>query len=417
MDILKMVHIGIMAVVNSHETSKYDRLVQWRNGETPGPWTISFYPTYRCNIECRICWKRQFEEPLTAKEELPSERLLEMVDEAAEMGVREWIIGGGGELMLRSNAVIAMLEKIRSRHMNGMIQTNGTRWTEEHLQALVDMQWHSVTVSLDGPTREINDAVRIEENFDRSIETIRRLQEIKRERNSQFPLINLTTVVTNANFRHLEGMVDLSEELGLTPGTVSAVDLIVYGDHDRKYLLNAEERVELIERLEKVIDYADGKGVAHEYRNYLAAAREVGSVKAIDLFGGADTRVSEKTMCFEPFLHMVIMPQGLTGPCCTFEDDTADNVWSSPMQEVWLGSYMTKVRGQLLEGKPPGYCTECIITRIQENRNIQTRSRPVTVIQFLNKAGSSLKRHGLRASIRRGQEWRRVRKGSRDLTV
>ena len=406
--------------MSSTAETRYDRLLQWQRGETPGPWTMSLYPTYRCNIQCKICWKREFEEPLTAKEELPSDRLIEIADEAAELGVREWIVGGGGELMLRGKAVMKFLKRIRSHGMNGLVQTNATRWTEKNLHELVDMGWEKFTVSLDGPTKEINDANRIEKNFDKAVDTIRKLQQIKKEKGAQFPLINLISVITNQNYRSLKGMVDLSQKLELSPGSLSAVDLIVYGDHDKQYLLNDQQREELVQHVNETIEYADSIGVSHGYRTYLHALDEGRLLNAHDLFTEPEESVSAKTMCFEPFLHMLMLPEGNSGPCCTYHDpDKNDNVWNTPLKDVWMGPYMQHVRQMILSGKTPDYCNECMITRIQENRNIQSHfahieasmnsSEPVSFGELLEKASGSLKKNGLAGSIKRGREWLQLR--------
>ena len=397
--------------------TKFDRLMQWRRGEAPGPWKVSLYPTYRCNIQCRICWKREFPEPLTAKEELPADRLVEMVDEAADLGVREWILGGGGELMLRGQAMMKMVRRIRDHGMNGLIQTNATRFTEAQLEDLVDLQWDCLNVSLDGPTAEINDGNRIENNYARTIETIKRLQAIKKKKSSSYPLVHLVTVVTNINYKHLRGMVDLSAELELPPATLSAVDLIVYGEHDKKYLLSPIQRVELIQHVKETLEYAKSKGVPCGYDLYLQALeQESGTpIAALDLFKRPEDTVSPDTMCFEPFLHMVIMPQGDTGPCCTFNDKTVQNVWNSSMSEVWYGPYLSKVRRNILQGDVPHYCHECMPTQVSINKKMQVDfAAQLPYIQnpspqnLLKKAAASYRKHGLLVSLKRGKEWLQI---------
>ncbi|MBN2307699.1 MAG: radical SAM protein, partial [Candidatus Hydrogenedentes bacterium] len=379
--------------------------------------------TYRCNLQCSICWKREYGEPLKPDEELSDARLLEIVEEGAELGVREWIVGGGGELMLRNEAVRGLCRRIRGHGMDGLIQTNGTRFTDEDLEALVDVQWGMVNVSLDGPNAGINDAIRTEDCFRRATETIRRLQRLKRERGVERPLINIVSVITNRNYGQLKGMVDLSEELGLSPGCISAVDLIVYGEHDKAFELNTGQRNELRPLVREAIAYADKKGVVHNYRTYLAALGDSGALAAMDLFSGPEERVSSRTMCFEPFLHLLILPSGLAGPCCTYYEPNSDSVAHTPLAEVWLGPYLEKVRGQILGGRPPKYCAECMITKIQENRNMQAHlaqlerrlrlAAPLTLGEMAAKVRGSLQRRGVRGTIQRGREWLQLRSAAK----
>jgi MoaA/NifB/PqqE/SkfB family radical SAM enzyme len=393
-----------------------ERLTQWRGANPPGPWTISLYPTYRCNIQCRLCWKRAFPEPLKPNEELPDERILRLVDEAADLGVRDWMIGGGGELMLRNELILDMCEKIRARNMNGLIQTNGTKFKQEELERLVDMQWKTISVSIDGPTAEINDGIRIEKNFDRAVDTIQRLQAIKKIRESEYPRVNIISVITNRNYDKLKMMVDLAKTLNISPGNLAAVELIVYGENDRQFELSAEQKAALPGLLLEAIEYARERGVVNDYTGYLNGMGQGESpLHAIDLFTQPSHVLSSSAMCFEPFSHMVIMPQGDTGPCCTFDDKDCDNIWNSSLRDVWLGPYLQSVRKRILEGTPPAYCTSCMITRIEENRRTQIkletierrviRDESVTPARLVAKAANSLRHYGLTGSVRRAGEW------------
>ncbi|MCC6145498.1 MAG: radical SAM protein [Candidatus Hydrogenedentes bacterium] len=411
--------------LSPHET-KWDRIRQWQRGETPGPWAISLYPTYRCNIECKICWKRAFEEPLKANEELPDERMLALVDEAAELGVREWTLGGGGELMLRRNVVMEVCKRIRDHGMHGTIQTNGTIFSDKHVEQLIDIQWPSIFVSLDGPTREINNAIRVEKNFDMTIDFLERIQRRKKERGSALPVMNIVTVITNLNYDRMHLFVDLAERLELAPGVLTCVDLIVYGENDRKYLLTPEQRRQLPDRMSETIAYANERGVPHQYHAFLEGLSGEGEhLDALDLFNAPESAPSSKTMCFEPFLHMVIVPEGNTGPCCTWHDLSSDNIREQSLRDAWTGPYLARVREQILTGKPPQFCTECMVTRIQENAHMQQTFGKLeqaaagldrlTLPAAVAKAARSLKNHGVAGSFRRGREWVQIRNAARDL--
>lgn len=404
------------------------RFLQWHNGETPGPWQISFYPTYRCNIRCKICWKQAFEEPIDRSEEVGKERMLELVDEAADLGVKYWVLGGGGELMLRSGAVMPMVERIRERGMNGLIQTNFTRWNDAQFEKLVEMQWDTINISLDGPTPEINDAIRDQHDYAKVVGNIKRLQEIKRAHGSVFPIINITSVVTNLNYDKLKGFIDLSESLGMSPGGLALVDLIIYGENDKAFMLSDEQRAQLPQLVDEAIAYAVEKDVTCFYLAYRKGLASGQLMDAMDLFHEPEDRLSPRSMCFEPFYHMVIMPEGKTGPCCTFHDpEKAQTVWNTPLKDVWLGPYMQEVRRRLLQGKPMDYCKECMITRIAANLHQQAEfgdhlaslnlEKGLNVPELVGRTARSIKKHGLIGTIKRGQEWFEVRKRAKQRAL
>lgn len=400
----------------------YDRLLAWQRGEKPGPWRISLYPTYRCNIECKICWKRAFDEPLKPSEELSDERILEMVDEAGELGVKYWTIGGGGELMLRRKLVMRMAARIRELGMNGTIQSNGTIFSDKHIDELIDMQWDQLHISLDGPTQDLNEQIRVEGNWEKTYDFLQRIQKRKKERGATYPVVSIVSVLNNVNYDKMHLFVDLAEELELAPGDISCVDLIVYGEHDRKFLLTPEQKKQVPELLEAVQHYARTKGVNARYHHFLSVYGDgTRPPEAYDLFTEPTTTVTSKTMCYEPFTHLVVVPEGNGGPCCTWHDLTSDNIREHTLEELWHGPYMNDVREKIMSGNAPSFCSECMPTVVATNQKHQTMmahleqlEHGLSLGQFINKAGNSLKKHGLSGSIRRGREWLEIRNRARE---
>src|SRR6516162_5618354 len=190
------------------------RLLRWDSGERPGPGPtkITVFPTNICNLDCVHCWQRWGDYDKTYRTEVPDERLLRLVDEAAEMGVRVWYFVGGGEPMGRGKLVMQMCRKIREYGMNGTLHTNGTLFRRGMLENLVDMQWSEVNVSLDGPNAEINDRIRTG-GFTKATEAVRRLSALKRTQNVRLPEIRLVVTVTNLTFDKITDFVDLAHDL------------------------------------------------------------------------------------------------------------------------------------------------------------------------------------------------------------
>jgi MoaA/NifB/PqqE/SkfB family radical SAM enzyme len=201
----------------AEQDTRLHRLMQWRRGETPGPWQMVVFPTNRCNLKCTMCWQRWVEEKwgqVDHSRELSDERLMRLVDEAADMNVREWNIGGGGDPMVRGELVMRMCARIRERGMNGGIFTNGTLFRRDHLEHLVRIGWDRVDFSLDGPTAAINDAIRSEGSFDRAVAAMRELMEIRGALGATRPVTDVHIVLTRLNFDHLDDMVRMIASLG-----------------------------------------------------------------------------------------------------------------------------------------------------------------------------------------------------------
>ena len=340
------------------DDTRVGRLLQWEQGGQPGPWEISVFPTNRCNQKCRICWERSAEErygPTMYDNEIPDERLLQLVDEAADLGVREWCIVGGGEPMVRGDIVMAMCERIRARKMNGCIHTNATLFTEEHLNALTSTDWQQLKVSLDGPTPESNDAVRSDGSFERTTRTLRLLKRLKAQHHTLLPLVSLHPVINRLNYDRLTDMVILADELGCCGCHFSRL----VPDHEvaASFALDTEMETALPNQLREAAQLADRLELEHNLWFLLGVS-------------GKDSPTSQSTdepnkppilnaLCHEPWLNLTITANGKAGPCCVFYDEDAQSIQDSSLYEVWTGPYMKQVRDAILTQKPMDYCVHC----------------------------------------------------------
>lgn len=124
--------------------SQLGRLLDWERGEKPGPWYVTLFPTNRCNLTCKICWLRGVDVESVLQNELSDERMLELVDECADLGVKHWVIIGGGEPLMRGSSLISLCQRISDRNMTGILQTNGTLLKKKYAERLVDMQWQQI---------------------------------------------------------------------------------------------------------------------------------------------------------------------------------------------------------------------------------------------------------------------------------
>jgi len=85
--------------------------------EVPIPFLCIFSVTWRCNLNCRGCYARNY----TVKEELPAELIAETIDECINLGTRFFVIAGGEPLLIDG-----LLEKLASfRDAFFLFYTNG----------------------------------------------------------------------------------------------------------------------------------------------------------------------------------------------------------------------------------------------------------------------------------------------------
>ena len=153
--------------------------------------------TNRCTLECKHCFVYRDDNPnekQTARNEIPDDELLTIIEALRDRHGVHVMLWMGGEPLLRRN-VVERGVKLFDRNT---VVTNGT-------VPLVDLgpgPQALYVISLDGPP-EVNDAVRGRGVFDRVMRTLDRVPE-----DFSTP-IQVQCTVTRANQDHLEALVAL----------------------------------------------------------------------------------------------------------------------------------------------------------------------------------------------------------------
>jgi len=167
------------------------------------PYKLTFVATYRCQSRCVYCkiWEREPEGELT---------LEEIQAFFKKSNKFSWVDLTGGEVTLRtdyadiSKAIIANCKNLYHLHT----PTNGLApaLTERRVKEILGHgpRRFVVTVSLDGP-RDLNDKLRgIEGDFDKVVDTVKRLRTIKQ--NNFKVVIGFT--LSSANKGTFQQMID-----------------------------------------------------------------------------------------------------------------------------------------------------------------------------------------------------------------
>ncbi len=138
------------------------KLESFRNGDITSPICVRIKPTNRCNHDCWWCiyaqdfrkgnpqgcyhLKTQMHNDISLQDEMPTEKLLDLIKELSGMGVRSIIFTGGGEPLLHPGIVPAMDSVIRAG-MRLSIITNGQLLNESRAEILHKADW--VRISMD----------------------------------------------------------------------------------------------------------------------------------------------------------------------------------------------------------------------------------------------------------------------------
>ena len=328
---------------------KIDLLMEWSRGKRAPPFIIDISPTDYCNLHCLSCWQRnpQFPKLDSKKYELPDNRLLELVDEAKELGVQEWEITGGGEPLMRK-ITFDLLQKIRKNGMNGNITTNGIMITDKWAKELVKTGWNKITFSIDGPDAKTNDYLRGKKgSFEHALKCIKRIESYKKKLDKKKPIIAFNTVISNKNHNKLDKIIDLAQKNG-----VSIVNFEPITIHSKLGQQLKPDNQEIMD-MQKQIEKAEVLSKRYNIHTNISNFKETELVTSKNKMGSVILKKTNKkknladAICLEPWYHLVIKVDGETGPCCIFSEKKM-NVKDKSLKEIWYSNYFNNLRKSIL---------------------------------------------------------------------
>lgn len=355
------------------------RLIEWSKGNPQGPISIHLDPTNRCNLKCRFCWQRSHERLgwLDTENELSGRKLLSIVDQAAELGVKDWLISGGGEPLLRTDDTVSIMKAIKKNGMTGDIITNGTMLNSRHIKDIVNFGWDTYRVSINGPNAKEHDfLVNSDGAFDKAVKSIVEISRLKEEIGVKYPEIGFNTVINRNNYQKLPEIIELLHDLGGT--FINTQTIILYSEEEKVWTLKDEHRKDSQEYIRKSIETAKKLGIRTNLESYLDKKLLKDST---EMDGMKDLTMSEvskinhangfvKTFCFEPFYLMTIRANGTVGSCRLF-GDKGDNITEKSLRDIWFGEYFTNARESQINGNVPEFCTKCGSNEFLENKKIR----------------------------------------------
>jgi MoaA/NifB/PqqE/SkfB family radical SAM enzyme len=135
------------------------------------PLKVYFDMTYRCNLACRHCITNS--SPFVdASPELKTDRIIEIIEELAAIGVLE-IAVGGGEPMVHPDWPI-IFNHITDLGLNLIITTNGLLINDKNLEILRGVNPLETRISFDGGRTFHND-IRGRDTYDRALLGLKKL--------------------------------------------------------------------------------------------------------------------------------------------------------------------------------------------------------------------------------------------------
>ena len=327
--------------------------------------TLELYPTLTCNLNCQFC--DTTDRHRAPVDELSAERMLAIVDEAADMGVERLFLLGGGEPLLRKRATPAVMARAKAHGMEGILTTNGTLMNKALAHQMVDMGWDEVHVSIDGDSARIHDELRGKTGaFQRTVQNACRLAVLRRRGGAATPRLALHFVLTNLNYRCLTGVVELAAAMGAFRVDFDA--LIAYTPEQKALELSPDQRQEVPGLAARALERARELGIATTLEHFLSAP-------TLDR-GSTPVPVPEGTgfkgaPCLKAWHYLVVAADGRTSPCCVLAG-SGGSVAEASVKDVWLTDpFLSTIREGMLNQQPHPRCTECSMNILAHEAEIR----------------------------------------------
>lgn len=319
------------------------------SGEPYRPLFVKIKLTWRCNLRCVMCnvWRQK----RTSLLNLPVMTIL--AEELASLGT-EKVHLTGGEVLLHPE-IFEIIAALSQRGMKVNLTSNGTLIDPEVAAHLVESGVQNVSLSLDGATPAVHDAVRGKGNWKRTLRGLRNLRRAARHAHRKLH-IRVNTVISRMNYLDLVELPALVRQAGADRLTLIPVD-----DQGEKLHLNKDRILEYNQRIAPILaEHAFEMGLISDIKEaypFGITPQELEWSKT----GGYAVGLYETQPCYIPWLHAMIAPQGQVYPCCMLRSlpPLGNFIQAGSFRQVWEGSLYKEFRNEMLDGNHPALCQAC----------------------------------------------------------
>jgi len=281
------------------------------------PLKVYFDLSYYCNLKCRHCITNSSTQADRASQ-LPTKRILGIIDELANIGVLEIMVGGGEPLCYPD--LYSILKHMRMAGLNVQVSTNGTLITPSVANSLADIGLNEVRVSFDGG-QQVHDSIRGLGTYQRALGAVAILSR------TTVTVVPRLTLCSNSKLGLEQLFKDLAS-MGIKTIKVSDVK-----DAGRASLFENQELLNHSKRAATVMELRDiGKryGIMVKFPVYFPITLE-----EVD---GREMRSSKRKNCGAGIVTAYISPSGNVQPCSSMPRLIFGNLSTISFMDAWTSS-------------------------------------------------------------------------------
>ncbi len=334
-----------------------ERVRQGISDPLVGPETIALMLTKACNLRCIYCRggraDEQVNRPSDISDELSTQELFGIFEDAKEFRVQEINLGGMfGEPLCKKDAT-KIIEKIKSLELVGAMTTNGSLLNAEMAKFLTDVRWDILLLSLDSAEPATQHALRPAYNKEPYFGNIIQFLESLNAMDSKLRIL-VNAVITRLNYRKLPELVAFANRYrnieSINVLKMLGMGLVNCADIE----LNNEELKEFKSLLiglkgEKKITYMGNWLQPQGHRAGAGAGADMNPVLAC----------GQRKRCFTNYYILSIDANGDIIKCPQYQSSVEGlNIRKRSLGELWKNEHL-RFRAELAEEAPcfDGCCT------------------------------------------------------------
>ncbi len=178
--------------------------------------------TAACNLDCQMCVRRTWHEPLGA---MPLNTFASLMEQVRQLPAPPTIhLSGYGEPMMHPN-FLELVRLAKSTGANVEMTTNGMLLTPKIAAALVELDLNKLMVSIDAASPDQYEDIRVKSSFEQVLKNLRHLRWLKlrgKGRHSN-PQVGISFVAMKSNVADLPKLPRLATYIGAWEIQVSNV--------------------------------------------------------------------------------------------------------------------------------------------------------------------------------------------------
>jgi len=315
-----------------------------------GPHTVQIDPTNRCNNDCIACWCNS---PLLTDKAPSGEQktqalsfslIVSLLDELAEIGVREIYIAGGGEPFCHPD-IKDILRAVKRRGMIANVNTNFTLINEDMVRFLVETGIDFMTVSIWAGAPETYALLhpnKTEETFHQIRRNLTLLNQIKQGA----PKTKVYHVLSTLNAHEFLKMVDFARETKSDAVEFTILDTIP--DRTDRLLLTKEQQTLLYEQALALVSDPSRAGHVHLFKFDQFLRRISGDQT---LSGEHDKNIIDSIPCTVGWCFARVMADGNVNACLKAHRMPVGNLHENSFLKIWNGAKQAEFRNHTLSRK------------------------------------------------------------------